>query len=199
MTVRPPSFNELYRRVDVTTRTRYNAAQRLNSHHRFSQWVVTLVSVALIAIPLLQAMNVPLGRSPQLLDAVEVFLAVLVLAYSLLLGNENYSGKAEKMLNCGLELGRLSRRLYPHLDQPHQEDLYKEFSEEYHDILEKYENHDPIDYEMYRISNPRFYYKNKVAHVTAWISVKLKYYLGYWHYIMVIIGVLFTILYIFAF
>jgi len=199
MTGRPQSFNELYRRVDVTTRTRYNAAQRLQSHHRFSQWVVTLVSVALIAIPLFQAMNVPLKRSPQLLNSVEVFLAVLVLAYSLLLGNENYSGKSEKMLNCGLELGRLSRRIYPHLDKPHQEDLYKELSEEYHDILEKFENHDPIDYEVYRINNPSIYYKNKATHVIAWLVVKFKYILGYWHYIGVTLGVIFAILYIFAF
>ena len=183
----------------VTSSVRYRSATRLSSHHRFSQWVVTLVSVALIVIPLFQAMKVPLKQSSQLLDAVEVLLAVLVLVYSLLLGNENYSGRSEKMLTCGLDLGRLSRKIYPYLNQPHEKALYKELSEEYHDILEKYPNHDSIDYKLYRVSYPDTYFKNKVTHVFNWLSVKSEYVIGYWHYLIVMIGVIVTLLYIFRF
>ena len=197
MTNRQQSFNELNRRVVTTTSIRYGSATRLSSHHRFSQWVVTLVSVALIIIPLFQAMKVPLKHSPQLLDAVEVLLAVIVLVYSLLLGNENYSGRAEKMLTCGLELGRLSRRIYPHLDKPHEQALYEELSEEYHDILEKYPNHDSVDYKLYRVSQPNEYYMNKFVYIFDWFSVKLEYTIGYWHYITVIVGVIATLLSIF--
>lgn len=196
---REQSFNELYRSVTVTTSVRYGSAARLSSHHRFSQWVITFVSVALIVIPLFQAMKVPLKQSPQLLDAVEVLLAVLVLVYSLLLGNENYLVRAEKMLTCGLDLGRLGRKIYPYLDQPHEQTLYKKLSEEYHDILEKYPNHDSIDYKLYRVSHPDTYLNHKVIHIFNWLSVKFEYVIGYWHYMTVMVGVVITLLSIFRF
>ena len=198
-TKRLPSLNDLYRRVDVTTSIRYNSATRLSFHHRFSQWVVTLVSVSLIVIPLFQAMEVPLKSSPQLLDAVEVLLAVIVLVYSLLLGNENHANRSEKMQTCGLELGRLSRKIYPYLDQPHNQKTYEYFSHEYHNILEKYPNHDPIDYKLYRIRHREKYYTNKGMHILDCLKVRFESAIGYWHYTIVMIGVIVTLLSIFRF
>jgi hypothetical protein len=194
MTNQHQSFNELYRRIIITTSTRYSSAIRLSFHQRSSQWVTALVSVALIVIPLLKAMKVPLNHPPQLLDAIEVILAVLVLVYSLLLGNENYSGRAEKMQSCALALGRLSRKIYPYLNQPHDQNIYANFSQEYHDILEKYPNHDPIDYKLYRLSKADEYYPNEIIFMLKWTIVKLESITGYWHYIIVATGVVLTIL-----
>jgi hypothetical protein len=193
------SFKDLYRRVNITTDVRYGSAKRLNSHHRFSQWVVTLVSVALIVIPLCKAMKVPLRQNPQLLDAIEVLLAVVVLVYSLLLGNENYSGRAERMQSCGLDLGRLSRKIYPLIDQPHEDNLYSKLSEEYHDILERYPNHDSIDYKIYKIERRASYFSNHIFYVSSWFYTKIIYAFGYWHYLTVMFGVIITLLFVFRF
>lgn len=184
-------LNELHRNISITAKVRYRAAERLNSHHRLSQWVVTFASVALIAIPLLQAMGINLRYNQELLDSMEVFLAVLVLVYSLLLGNEGYSSKAEKMLNCGLELGRLNNEIYPYLDQQFEQEIYEKFLREYYNILEKYPNHDSIDYEFYRISKKHEYYKDVKWHLflLSYMHVKFKYYVSYWHYIAVMLGV----------
>ncbi len=193
------TFDEIYRRIDVTTRVRYNAANRFKTHQWLSQWIVTLLSVGLIVIPLLKALNVPLRTSPQLLDAVEVFLAVLVLAYSLLLGNENYAGRAEKMLACGMELSRLARELYPLQGKEYDEAKYLSFSERYHDILERYDNHNDIDYKIYTLNNRQKYYPNIINFSRAWILIQIQYCLNFSHYALVTIGVLTSVAYAFLF
>ncbi|NEP62063.1 MAG: SLATT domain-containing protein [Symploca sp. SIO2G7] len=193
------SLNELYRRLDITTSIRYNSAVRLSFHHKFSQWVVTLVSVSLIVIPLFQAMEVPLKSNPQSLDAVEVLLAVIVLVYSLLLGNENYSNRSEKMQACGLELGRLSRKIYPYLDQPHNLKIYESFLHLYHNVLDKYPNHDQIDYKIYRIKHRKKYYTSRRMHILDCFKVRFESAIGYWHYTIIMIGVIVTLLFIFRF
>lgn len=194
-------FDELYRRVDITTGIRYNSADRLRFHHRFSQWVVTLVSVALIAIPLFQAMDVPLRASQRELDALEVILAVIVLVYSLLLGNEDNSIRSEKMQSCGLELGRLSRKIYPYLGKEEDPETYEFLSNEYHNILEKYPNHDRIDYKLYKIRNRDKYYKGKakINYIFAFLMVRFESVIGYWHYLLIIFFVVLTLLSVFTF
>jgi hypothetical protein len=154
------SFKKLHRKVDKVSRLRYNAADRLKRHQQFSQWITTLLSVILIIVPLLQALKVKTNVNDQLLNAIQVFLAVLILAYSLLLGIENYSSRSEKMHTCGLELSSLAREIDPYLEIENDsflykifskkyQSLYKIFSEKYQSILEKYENHSQIDNNLY--------------------------------------------------
>ncbi len=76
-----------------------------------------------------------------------MLFAVLVLAYSLLLGMANYSARAVKMHGCGLELGRLARKLVFLVNRGHISAYeYQECAKCYYDILDKHENHMHIDY-----------------------------------------------------
>src|SRR5690606_18888201 len=77
-----------------------------------------------------------------------IFFAVLVLAYSLLLGMGNYSARAVKLHECGMELGRLARDLHPHVSPSTTGTsvLYEAYAKHYYDILAKYENHSVADY-----------------------------------------------------
>jgi len=136
---------ELLRRTSKTTKSRYRASERLEQHHKFSQWTVALISSALIFIPLLQTFNVDLNLSSQILNSVQSILAVLVLVYSLLLGQENFISKSEAMQRNGVELGRLSRKIVVY-DETISDNDYNKLVEEYYSILEKYENHKPVDY-----------------------------------------------------
>ncbi len=192
-----PPLAQLYRKIEVTTKIRYNSARRLANHHKLSQWAITLISVVLILVPLFQAMEVPLRASTQVLNSIEVFLAVLVLAYSLLLGAENYAVRAHKMLTCGLELGRLARDLAPHIQQPHQEDVYKQFSTRYHDILDRYDNHDDIDYDIYRIRNRQRYFPKFHLFIMSWFMIRLRYWAGFAHYFVVFLLIGFSIWFVF--
>lgn len=78
-------IEELIRRTRITTRSRYRASERLERHHKFSQWTVSLISAALVFVPMMQAFNIQLGVDAIYLNATQAVLAVLVLVYSLLL------------------------------------------------------------------------------------------------------------------
>ncbi|HEX6292625.1 MAG TPA: SLATT domain-containing protein [Herpetosiphonaceae bacterium] len=190
-------FDDLHRKIETTTRARYIAANRLATHQRFSQWILAALSVELILIPLFQAMNVPLRTSPEVLNAIEVFLAVLVLAYSQLLGAENYALHADKMLSSGRELGRLNRELTPYIGKPYDAAIYMQFVERYHDILDKYANHADVDYDVYRLKNRRTFYPQTSSFVWAWITTRMRYGAGYLHYSLVLVFTGLSILYIF--
>jgi hypothetical protein len=104
-------IKELLRRTKITTKSRYRASERLERHHKFSQWTVSLISAALVFVPMMQAFNIQLGIGAIYLNATQAVLAVLVLVYSLLLGQENFISRAEAMHRNGVELGRFARKL----------------------------------------------------------------------------------------
>jgi len=88
---------ELLRRTKMTTKSRYRASERLERHHKFSQWTVSLISAALVFVPIMQVFKVELGVEAIYLSATQAVLAVLVLVYSLLLGQENFISRSEAM------------------------------------------------------------------------------------------------------
>lgn len=145
-------IRELIRRLNKTTKSRYRAAERLERHHRFTQWTVSLLSAALIFIPLAEVFKVPSPYSPEFLNALQTVLAVVLLVYSLLLGQENFITRADRMHRCGVELGRLSRMLAVHEGKQISDEEYETLAKSYYDILDKYENHKPIDYMFTKLS-----------------------------------------------
>ncbi|WP_434359876.1 SLATT domain-containing protein [Parasalinivibrio latis] len=136
---------ELLRRVKMTTSSRYGASLRLRFHHRLSQWTVAFISIALLIIPMAQAWGLSIGIDNQQLNFIQSILAVLVLVYSLLLGQENFISRSEAMQRNGIELGKFARKLKPYI-QSCSDQKYTELNEEYYAILEKYDNHEIVDY-----------------------------------------------------
>ena len=149
---------ELLRRTKKTTKSRYRASERLERHHKYSQWSVALLSCALIFIPLVQVFQVHTGISNEILALIQAVLAVLVLVYSLLLGQENFISRSNDMHKNGVELGRYARKLAGLNGSEVQDAEYNQLVEEYYNILEKYENHKPVDYLFTQLS-----YKPKTA------------------------------------
>ena len=141
------SIKELLRRTDMTCNARYNAAVRMSLHGWASQWTLAILVVGQIAISLIASLNVHKNFSNDYINFGSIFFGVLVLAYSLLLGMADFSSRSVKLHSCGLELGRLSRKLF-YLSQSNDESLenYEKCYTQYYDILDKYENHSPIDY-----------------------------------------------------
>ncbi|MGH9963087.1 MAG: SLATT domain-containing protein, partial [Pyrinomonadaceae bacterium] len=145
-------LHELLRRTKITTKSRYRASERLELHHKLSQWTVSLISVALVFVPLVQTFGISAGIEVIYLNATQATLAVLVLVYSLLLGQENFISRAQAMHRNGVELGRFARKLAGKGDAVSDEE-YSALAKEYYDILEKYENHKPIDYLYTRLAD----------------------------------------------
>lgn len=141
------SVKELLRRVEFTSKARYNGARRLTLHNIFSQWTLAYLAVGQIAISLVPALGLHNNFSEQYTNFGSIFFGVLVLAYSLLLGMGNFSTRSVVMHSCGMELGKLARDLHllSHVMDVDKE-RYEAASRKYYEILAKCENHAHQDY-----------------------------------------------------
>lgn len=141
------SIEELLRRTEITGGARYTAARRMELQGWAAQWTLALLSIGQIIITLIPALKLRSNFGDAYVGFASVLFAVLVLAYSLLLGMANYSARAVKMHGCGLELGRLTRKLFFLVNGGNASaQKYEECAKCYYDILDKHENHMHLDY-----------------------------------------------------
>jgi hypothetical protein len=178
-------LHELLRRTKITTKSRYRASERLELHHKLSQWTVSLISVALVFIPLVQTFGISAGIEVIYLNATQATLAILVLVYSLLLGQENFISRAQAMHRNGVELGRFARKLAGKGEKV-SDDEYFSLAEEYYDILEKYENHKPIDYLYTRLSDTPSNFNEWVIFIGLWLKARVMSLVIFSHYFVAI-------------
>jgi hypothetical protein len=141
------STSELLRRVEFTSKARYNGARRLGLHNIFSQWTLAYLAVGQIAISMVPALKLHNNFSEDYTNFGAIFFGVLVLAYSLLLGMGNFSTRSVVMHSCGMELGNLARELHL-LNQTSDvsPSSYESAANDYYQILSKCENHAHQDY-----------------------------------------------------
>jgi hypothetical protein len=176
---------ELQRKITRTAKTRFVAAQRLELHHRLSQWTAALASAALVIIPLLQAFDVAVTYTPQQLNVIQSVLAVVVLVLSLLLGAENFAVRAEKMHRCGTELNQLAQEMSVHGDED--KEIYSRYVQKYHAILQKYDNHKQIDYQRQQLQNRDEYFKSPWTYYSALFWVTPRYYASFGVYLVIVL------------
>ncbi len=129
------SFENLYKKIDATSKTRFHASRRLKLHSKLSTHTVVIISLGLILISLLQAYDLGSNIDSKVVALVQVFSAIAVLVYSLLIERNDYSNLSEKMYSCAAKLGELKQRVYPHLGQQFKKDVYDDLREDYHSIL----------------------------------------------------------------
>ena len=107
------------------------------------------MSIGLVIIPLAKLLGFNKGYAPEYVDLMQIVFAVTLLAYSLLLGIGNFSARAERMHSCGMDLGRIARKLFPYRnreDSAELDGIYDSVSNDYYECLEKHENHTHIDF-----------------------------------------------------
>lgn len=140
------SFNNLYKKIDATSKTRFHAARRLRLHSKCSTYIVVLISLGLILISLMQAYSLGNNIGSSLVGLIQVFSAIAVLVYSLLIDKHDYSNLSEKMYSCASKLGELKQKIHPHLETEYEKEAYDQFRDEYHRILKLYETHSNNDF-----------------------------------------------------
>lgn len=196
-------FTELNRRVKLTSKARYNASRRLTRQNKFSQWTLALLSVALILISLISASEIPTKFDDNYIDIMQIIFAVLVLTYSLLLATGDYSARCVKIHRCGMELGRLARKIKPYENKNDNDTKYEQFTNDYYNCLEKYENHESVDYLVADYSSRDWYEGEKlftlarIVFFTSAFIEKSKIKISIWwgntypvsHYFISVIGV----------
>lgn len=174
--------DELTARIRETAAARNLASERFTRHQELSMWTLAYLALIMVAIPLVRAADIPIGIPTAHLFAAEAVLAVLVLVYAILLGQEKYIAQGNNMKRSALELERLVHRIAA--KQRVTDADYSTFSKEFFDILDKYEPHQPIDFLLTRLGITPKEPKQWPQYLWKWIQAQLLKTCHYFHYIV---------------
>ncbi|RYH72143.1 SLATT domain-containing protein [Flavobacteriaceae bacterium 144Ye] len=180
--------DELYDKMWKTKGARFNAYERLRRKHQLSTYATSFVSAYLIVINLLTPFNfhTDLGIEPNTISFITVALSVVLLAFVILENTAEYNLKGDAFHNCSKEIGRLFNRLHSLIEQTNpDEDEIERIANDYADILDKYDNHSPIDYAVHKTKHKNDFDLNLIQR--EWIKFNANY-LVHSHYILMIIG-----------
>lgn len=147
-------------RLKLMHATRHRAVKRLNAQKTHSKWTLALLAIAVIIVELQSQSDIAFRFSKEYVDIISVVFSVMTLAYSLLLGMGDFSGKSVKMYYCALALGELQRKAELQITESPQgltRDQVDNLIREYNVILSRCENHDDVDYlfEKYKTCSER--------------------------------------------
>lgn len=134
----------------LTAKSRYNAAVRLQRQGKYAFFTTIVLSLGLIFLPLAQVSGLPLAFSVGVLNMVEVFLAVAVLVYSVVIGTARYELRAEVLTECGDKLKELIREMDREREAKGgvSPTLLGKYQTRYSDIVTDSENHTRSDYRL---------------------------------------------------
>lgn len=170
---------ELNYKFWTTKGARFTASSRLKKINKLSSYSIGFLSGYMIIIGLLSVFklnNDQLVSSDQL-GFITTGLSILILVFSQLESANDYALKADKFHNCALEIGELYNKLrYLKTNLKNEEEinsLAQELSIEYGNVLKKYENHEPIDFEYFKTSKNDYF---KLSRLKVFI-IQCEYYL----------------------
>ncbi|THG87121.1 SLATT domain-containing protein [Pseudomonas sp. A-1] len=163
----------------VTSNCRYRAAIRLNMKSEASFFATTFLSLGLILIPLVQSSGVTVCFDEKVAGAMQVFMAVCVLVYSVVISKAGYEVRSEKLNRCGDDLKELARELERSGDADGKGLEY--YSRQYSIISSTCENHEDLDYLISRLHMSRDYHIDGVKRVwlivKSWLMLRFMYFL----------------------
>lgn len=141
--------DKLLYNMRVTAKSRYNASKRIDWQMKVSFFTITILSLGLIFIPLVQNAGVKLHFTTSLLNMMQIFLAVSVLVYSVMNGMAKYESRIQSLRECGDGIRDLIREFRS--DEFTDNETLGKYSKLYNSIVTKPENHADIDYLFARL------------------------------------------------
>ena len=170
-------LEELNYKIWSTKAARFNADKRLKTKAKFSNISLAFLSAYLIIASLISVYNINTGN---IINYIITALSILVLVVSQFENAQDYKLNARIFHDCGLELSILYNdlRVFKTLkNKPSEYELYtfaKNLSEKYQTVLRNYQNHSPIDYDIFQINNVNYFEKVAPEKVTSQNIKKVK-------------------------
>lgn len=97
----------------------------------------------------MQNANIKLAISDNVINMMQVFIAVAVLVYSIVISTSRYDLRAETLRECGDKLKELIRDLSKEQEfEKVTKEKLSTYQNRYTDITTDTENHEPIDYKV---------------------------------------------------
>jgi hypothetical protein len=170
-----------YKKLWETKGARFIAANRLELHEKWSTITISLISIYIISLNLLVLF--PECRRMQLFSNLNITysticLSVLILVVSLIIASRNYKLRADKFHECGRKITGIYDKVCLWKNTNYLPNNYEieNISSEYLNLLDKYENHNHIDFLLFQSNNLSEYKKIKFQKL-FWLKVKSIYYI----------------------
>ena len=164
------------KRIWKTKGSRFNANKRLLVKHHFSKITIGFLSGYVIIINI-YGMYSKISSAEiniTMIPLITAGLGIMILVFSQIESSKNYRLEAEKHHLCGKEISRLYNQIEVILatvnEQTALRDSINKINEEYYKVLNKYENHDPLDYDLFRANHRKFFELSTLF--SSWIKFK---------------------------
>ncbi|SFX54720.1 SLATT domain-containing protein [Marinospirillum alkaliphilum] len=173
------AIQKLKMSMRATAKCRYYAASRLQRQGRFSFFTTTVLSLGLIFIPLMQNSGVTLAYNSSVLGMMQIFLAVSVLVYSVVIATARYDVRAEKLTECGDKLKELIRAIDREAEREDSisDSELKVYQDRYSDITTDTENHIFSDYKFAMLEMSRDYRITGLKRLQIWVVAMVQSYI----------------------
>ena len=155
----------LYRKISKTAKTRFEAAKRLKYKDKALHYFLAIASVILLSISITTNDKKTIASKTNEVSVAandnnsskttekkcsakewQIFISIIILVLSLLTQAEDYRTRGIRMHDCAVVLNNLSRKII-HLETDDSDELEK-IEAKYSDVLQKYENHEDIDFKV---------------------------------------------------
>lgn len=176
-------YQRLHEKMDKTARSRFIAARRFEVHETLSLYTVVIISCSVIGLTLLDGLKMLQPEAEKLSAFLQVFCALGVLVYSVILSKSDFALHAYRHHECALALNRLKNAVFKHMVDTPKTDQFAKSAEEYASILEKYENHIHLDFQCMQSQTKTYHAEYRIG---WWFQfhVLLRFAFVYWHYVL---------------
>lgn len=147
-------------RVEVTRDARFQAEKRLLRRHKYSYYIISLLSLFVIIISMIPSIEVDLTtQQNQILLAITILNSVFIIITTLMDGAGEYSLSAHFMNRSARELSTIFNALKLASDEQKMDPKFiKTQQDRYQDVLNDCPvNHDDIDYLSVKLTKPNLF------------------------------------------
>lgn len=145
MSAEDTNCDALRQMISKTVAARFQASRRLDFHNKLSLFSISLFSIILILVSLLQLVEFKFSFGAVVVNIGQVFLSIVILCFSIAISMSDFSLKASKHHECGVQLNELVYKLMNKWGVVLSDQEYEQRLSEYFNILSKYENHTEAD------------------------------------------------------
>lgn len=175
---------ELNYKLWTTKGARFVAAKRLEKMDSHSRVALTFVTTYLIVLAIVPAFLRDFLVVPEaLLGLLAAAFSILILVYSLIESSRDFKFRAHLMHECALNVAEQYNRLRQAKEiesDNSKSKVINEITREYELILKGAENHDPLDFGVFKTQNSEYFSITANAERSIKINRFVTYFLKYW-------------------